>query len=237
MKKEIREPLVGVPNYHKKQPSTPIANQINVMNIQPKAILNSDNKHKVPEDKTPPKFVDNKKPEVNAKPVVLDFKKQHSEEISKGIINVGIVNSDNKKKDQRDINDFMAKKLEQKKKPNIVVTNKIEVTKDKKVEQPKQVEQKDQQLKGKEVKEDLPHLKEFIKKMREKNKKDSGQEVVWMKGMNYMLEKDEKKEKKEKERKFPEVIIMEKEVKQKKKQEEFYLANKMFLELDVSIFG
>jgi hypothetical protein len=74
------------------------------MNIQPKAIL--DNKHKIPEEKVPPKF--DKKPE----PVKhFELKKQNSEE-AKGIINV---NLENKKKDQKDINDFLAKKLEQKK--------------------------------------------------------------------------------------------------------------------------
>jgi hypothetical protein len=66
--------------------------------------------------------------------------------------------------------------------------------------------------------------------MREKNKKDEVQEVIWMKGMKNMVDKDEKREK---ERKFPEVIIMDKEVKHKKKQEEFYNANKLFIELDV----
>jgi hypothetical protein len=63
--------------------------------------------------------------------------------------------------------------------------------------------------------------------MREKNKDTSNDEVIWMKGMKDMVEINKK------ELKFPEVIILERDIKQKKKQEEYYNANKMLLELDV----
>jgi hypothetical protein len=91
-------------NIHKKQPSTPLVNP-------PKNVVTSDIKTKQPtEDKTPPKI--EKKAEPMPKP--SDFlKKQQSEEIKGGIINVNM--SDNKKKDQKAINEFMANKLEQKK--------------------------------------------------------------------------------------------------------------------------
>jgi hypothetical protein len=104
---------------HKKQQSTPLTNppSSNGLGVQPNKIMNiiADIKQKKPEEKQPPKLIENRKPDVNLKSP-SDYKKPNirdNEEAKGGIISIGF--NDQKKKDQKEINDFMAKKLEQKK--------------------------------------------------------------------------------------------------------------------------
>lgn len=171
----------------------------------------------IPESKPSNKLIPKK---VSVKPSKITEEKIIQVEKPKASIEVKSeeIKKQDKKEGIKDINEFMAKKNEMKKYENILIFRKNAVVEIVSAQQPNK----------KLIIKDKPnHLKDFIKKMREKKPKDTDiTEVLWMKGMQELSEK-----KPEKELKFPDVIVFD-DPKQFKKQEEFIQANKMLLELD-----